>query len=466
MFHSRLSLFLISLALLVSNSALSQEASSLEGVWQMRGYGWIFSIDKEQLQAYDITSMSCTPSATYPSEMILGDYNVQGNVLTTKVGLSTYVLDKLDGLPDLCGVTLSRKQKKDPVHNFEVLWHTFNEQYAYFDLRGTDWDASYKKYRSQVTNKTSDVELYAIVYKMLDEIGDGHVDIEASDKIMEKALGEEEEGDDISFKDLWMEIAHHYVKDLKTHNYTKSVWGTINDKVGYVQVNDMVAQAHYGITPDMPKQEAQKLYIRSVENTDNHMRDETEGMRRTMQNVLKDLEGVEHIIVDVRFNGGGFDTVSYEIIRALTGETFVGFKKYAKLGNDTTTPYFYEVTPAKNAFTGKVYILQSPFSGSATETMLLASMQMPNVIRVGSASEGILSDALEKVLPNGWTFTLSNEAYVTPDGVNYEDMGIPVDQELNYSRDAQVFYNNLKTEITTTSKDSGIEFIINTFTNN
>lgn len=457
---SRLGL-LVNLFLLLTTCTVAQNQSSIGGVWQMRGYGWIFSIDKDLITTYDITSVSCGPSASYPSEMILGSYTVTDNVLTTKVGLSTYVLDKLEGLPDLCSTALSRKQKKNPIHNFEVLWNTFNEQYAYFDLRGTDWGASYRKYRPQVTNKTSDVELYRIIYKMLDEIGDGHVDIEASDKIMKKAISETDDEDEISFKDLWMEIANQYVNDLKTHNYTKSVWGKINDRVGYLQVNDMVAQAHYGITPDMPMEEAQKMYTEAVENTDNHMRDETEGMRKTMQNVLRDIEGVENIIVDVRFNGGGFDAVSYEIIRALTREPFIGFKKYAKLGETTTDPYFYEVTPAKKTFTGDVYILQSPFSGSATETMLLASIQMANVTRVGSASEGILSDALEKVLPNGWIFTLSNEAYVTPDGVNYEDVGIPVDIELDYSSDANVFFDTLTKNLDSGKVDRGVEFILN-----
>lgn len=458
-------LYVIALFITVSGSMQSQIDPELQGVWEMRGYGWIFSIDSDEVTTYDVTHISCTPSASYASTMILGNYKVEDTVLTVKLGLSTYVMDKRNTLPDMCANKLSRKQKKDPVHNFEVLWHTFNEQYAYFDLRGTDWDASYKKYRSQVTEKTSEIELYRILYAMLEEIGDGHVHIEAPDKIMEKVLGDEDLENDVNFKNLWMEIAHQYIDDLQTHNYTKSVWGKINDKIGYLQVNDMVAQAHYGITPDMPKNEAQKLYISSVENTDNHMRDETEGMRKTMQNVLKDLEGVENIIVDVRFNGGGFDTVSYEIIRAFTEVSFIGFKKYARLGDGTTAPYFYEVTPAEKVFKGNVYILQSPFSGSATETMLLASMQMPNVTRIGSVSEGILSDALEKVLPNGWTFTLSNEAYVTPEGVNYEDIGIPVDKELNYSRDVEVFIGNLEESIRSNKYDEGIEYILQQINN-
>ena len=459
MTHIRLYTLLLILFLSPNLSLFAQD-SEIEGVWQMRGYGWIFDIDQENVTTYDISSISCLPNASYPSSM-LGEYTIKDKVMTTRIGLSTYVLDRLETLPDLCGVTLSRKQKKDPLYNFEILWHTFNEQYAYFDVRSTDWEQSYKKYKPQINNNTTDAELYSIVYAMLDEIGDGHVDLEAPDKIIDKAYElTDMEDDDVSFKELWMSIAHYYVDDLKTHNYTKSVWGKINDQVGYLQVNDMAAQAYYGITPDMTKREAQKLYERAMYKSDNHMQDETDGMHRTMQKVLKDLEGVKHIILDVRFNGGGFDTVSFEIIRALTTEAFIGFKKYARQGTATTEPYLYEVTPAENAFTGTVHILQSSFSASATETMLLASMQMPNVLRVGSASEGILSDALEKVLPNGWSFYMSNEAYETPDGVNYENKGIPVDIELNYPTNDREFLNLLQLGLTNEMGDKGIEFIL------
>lgn len=450
-------LFLLLLGYYLSTA---QNKNSEEGIWQMRGYGLVFVLDGETIKTYDTTRISCLPNAEYPRKSLLDSFVVANDVLTVKVGLSTYHFDRLQSLPELCATSLSKKQRKDPIFNFEVLWNTFNEQYAYFELRGIDWQASYAKYKSQVTNKTTEVELYRIFYTMLDDLNDGHVDIEASDKVVNKAFPDSTDNDEVSFKEISKDIAAYYVNDLKTHNYTKSLWGKINDNVGFLQVNDMAAQAHYGLTPDMPKDEAEKMFVKAAFKAENYMRDETEGMRKTMQNVLKDLAGVKHLIVDVRFNGGGFDTVSFEIIRALTQEPFIAFKKYARQGDDTTEPYFYELEPANANFSGQVYLLQSAFSGSATETMLLASTQMPNVTRIGAASEGILSDALEKVLPNGWDFTLSNEAYETPDGINYENLGIPVDVELSYPVDEQGFYDLLQQGITSNQGDLAIEYVL------
>jgi len=54
---------------------------------------------------------------------------------------------------------------------------------------------------------------------------------------------------------------------------------------------------------------------------------------------------------------------------------------------------------------------------SACETFAMATMQrQPAVIRLGENTEGVFSDVLDRRLPNGWHFGLSNEVYRTGDG--------------------------------------------------
>ena len=102
--------------------------------------------------------------------------------------------------------------------------------------------------------------------------------------------------------------------------------------------------------------------------------------------------------------------------------------------------------------------MTSKQTASASETFIIASLNLPNVKRIGSNTEGVLSDALSKKLPNGWEYTLSNEIYESADGVNYERSGIPPDFELNYSQNAEEFYNNLLMELK--KKDRAIEKVI------
>ena len=48
------------------------------------------------------------------------------------------------------------------------------------------------------------------------------------------------------------------------------------------------------------------------------------------------------------------------------------------------------------------------------------------MIRVGENTQGVFSDVLGRRLPNGWTFGLPNERFVT-DGKTYDGDGIPPD---------------------------------------
>ena len=49
-----------------------------------------------------------------------------------------------------------------PELNFEVLWHTFEDNYAFFKLRNIDWHAAYQKYRPLINANTSDDSLYTV----------------------------------------------------------------------------------------------------------------------------------------------------------------------------------------------------------------------------------------------------------------------------------------------------------------
>jgi C-terminal processing protease CtpA/Prc len=63
---------------------------------------------------------------------------------------------------------------------------------------------------------------------------------------------------------------------------------------------------------------------------------------------------------------------------------------------------------------------------SAGETFTMALLdRAPAPSRIGSTTQGVFSDVMQRTLPNGWTFDLGNEVYLAPDGRNYEGEGIP-----------------------------------------
>ena len=109
--------------------------------------------------------------------------------------------------------------------------------------------------------------------------------------------------------------------------------------------------------------------------------------------------------------------------------------------------------PSENPYTKPVYLLTSQQSASATDMMALSSMEITQLKRIGSHTNGAISDALQKTLPNGWHFSLSNEIYTDNNGKYYENIGIPVDFELNYPEDRQTFFRSVAEDLKKDKQD-------------
>ncbi len=166
-----------------------------------------------------------------------------------------------------------------------------------------------------------------------------------------------------------------------------------------------------------------------------------------MNTIKEDLKETKFIIIDVRFNGGGQDEVSLEILRHFnTNKKQIATKK-ARHNDGYTKRIPIYLESAKNPYTKQVYLLTSQQSASATDMLALTSMEITQLKRIGSHTNGAISDALQKTLPNGWYFSLSNEIYTDNDYKSYENIGIPVDYELNYPEDRQTFFRSVANDL-------------------
>jgi C-terminal processing protease CtpA/Prc len=73
-------------------------------------------------------------------------------------------------------------------------------------------------------------------------------------------------------------------------------------------------------------------------------------------------------------------------------------------------------------------MLTGPLTISAGETMTQALMgRSPKVLRIGENTQGVFSDILGRMLPNGWYFGLPNEVFRSQDGKTFDGTGIPPD---------------------------------------
>ncbi|MTI32520.1 S41 family peptidase, partial [Xanthovirga aplysinae] len=371
-----------------------------------------------------------------------------------RIGFTNYDFIRSTSESDLCKKNLV---DNNPVSNFDVLWHTFNENYPSFDLRGIDWDSMRQKYRSKLNAKSTDLELYAVLNKMISELNDGHVFLEIPESL-EDEIGIEQENTDGLRENVISEINSKYLDSVKTYNQGNINWGIIDGNIGYIQINDFEDLANYNINKHLSKEDFWDEYWNEAEQSENYSKDVLGSFKNRMATIFDDIKATKSCIIDVRFNGGGFDQVGLEVLSYFSDEKRIAFIKKARFKGGFTKKQIIYLEPNENQYSGDLFILTSYQTASASETFTLASMNLSNAKRIGSNTEGILSDILSKRLPNGWEYGLSNEIYESAKGINYERIGIPTDYKLNYSKCAPLFYKNLLMELRT--EDKAIEKVI------
>ena len=135
------------------------------------------------------------------------------------------------------------------------------------------------------------------------------------------------------------------------------------------------------------------------------------------------------------------------------------FKKKRRIGKKSSDGKTISIKPIDPSYGKSVYILTSSYSVSAAETMILSTLNFPNFKKVGATTRGAFSNLLEKKLPNGWAYTLSNEIYESINGKVYEAIGIPPDYKIEYPSETNKLFRTLSSELE--SRDRAIEKVIN-----
>ena len=400
------------------------QAVSLDGVWRLRGYGKVLHIQGGSYANYDTTKISCLQESKGTLEdlkNIFDRFEIHGKdrlSLFSKGGITRYTYDRLDALPERCREDRAFRSK-DPEYNFEVFYQAFKEIYPFFKLHNVDWDKVYRTYRPRVTAKTTDDELLGLLSAVIKSFDDPHVSLQAGDRWIGRTKPDAlslhvqqefaaEKPMDRYFKSL--EKLRAVMKDdfLKVdcrtaaNNYV--VWGKIKPNIGYLNIFVMGDYAGLGAS-----------------RTDSQAVLET-----TMDQVMEYFRSVDAVVVDVRFNMGGYDENALLIADRFADRRRLAYTQKAVLGDGFTEKQEFYVQPrGRYQFTGPTFVLTGERTLSAAETLVLGMMACPHVTRIGGATAGALSHSLTKYLPNGWQIDMSSEVCEAADGRVYEGIGIP-----------------------------------------
>jgi len=307
-------------------------------------------------------------------------------------------LHSATSLPPLIGATNS------PDIVFDVFWEAFAENYALFELAGTDWQAMRDTWRPQALAAQSDTELFDIFKNMLAPLNDRHTSINRSNPSETYKPGPERDPFWYQQDNVFLNnIANAYLGQPLESRYSdpRLRFGVLPGNVGYLAILSFL--------------------------------DTTSGQSfaDTLDAALAELGDTAGLVIDLRFNLGGTDVNSNAFLaRVLSPGLQDMYARQTRL----SAPLPAQFTPIEplgiealpNAVHRRpVAVLTSHNTASAADAVLLAMMHEPRFVQVGELTRGVFSKLLFRDLPNGWLVTLSNERYYSLEGRSYEQQGIP-----------------------------------------
>ncbi|GGF79053.1 hypothetical protein GCM10010912_25130 [Paenibacillus albidus] len=391
-------------------------------LWQSEvGYNYILEMDSKSVILYSYTKDSLLPfgqghveedgdiymniiygntKSLEGKDIRLGRFN--NGRLTDNLGFVNR-FKRIDHLPEVTFKGFS----KDPVDNFEVFWKTFEENFSFFPIVKVDWKAVYKEYKPKVNAATSDKELEQIFKEMLGKLNDGHTNLIIGEEFFSTKTVEREEFYKANQESMQNNIETEYIKGaLKSKLDGSILYGRTKSGDAYIKL------IHFNVS------DAQQI-------------DEA------LSEMVTDLADCRNFIIDMRFNGGGDDFYGLKLAGLFTDERKLAYFKQVRTGGyrEFSEPFPIYIEPGRQRLTAdNIVVLTGPLTASAAETGTMALKELDRATVIGEKTFGVFSNMLLNLLPNKWLVTLSNELYTSTEGINYEQLGLPPDEELLIKR--------------------------------
>lgn len=284
-----------------------------------------------------------------------------------------------------------------PVDVFDYLWTKLDQQYAFFDVKGIDWDSVYEVYRPKVNDNMGNDSLFRVCANMLNTLNDGHINLISNF--------------DVSHNDslYYKMIAHRNIDaEVVTLNYLKVNYHTTGSFTHNAIRNGRVAYIRYS----------------SFEN---------EVSASALSYLVSHYKNCYGLILDMRQNGGGSMDNVHGILSLFDNHKQPLYRTQIKSGpehdafTELETVYAADSSMlGSNCWHKPVAVLIDRGSYSATSFFALCTQAYDNVKLFGDDTGGGLGLPNGGALPNGWTYRFSITRSIALDGGNYEN-GVPPD---------------------------------------
>ncbi len=352
------------------------------------------------------------------------------------------------------------------LKTFDKVWKTVNEKFFDPNFGGVDWQAVHERYAPLVANVKTDAELHALLNRMLDEIKTSHLDViapetvarlrqppvtvglsmrEIDNQVVITRLIEDSSAAKAGLKTgfVIIKVDGEAVKNLADAQARIAGVANTNVRLSFLDEKDNLREA---VLERLSSNDAEKanvgggisLYIhfeskRLTENIGYIRFDNFVAyLNPKIQAAIVSMKDAPGIIIDLRGNGGGDDSVAVKMAGLLFDkETQLMITK--KRSRDD---FYYKARPQKNPYLGKIVILVDERSSSASEQFAAGMQEARRAVVIGKTTRGSDLDANLAKLPTGAYMIYAVGQPHTPKGVVIEGRGVVPNIEVGLTRES------------------------------
>jgi len=284
------------------------------------------------------------------------------------------------------------RASSDPKTNFDYLWNQCDQKYAYFDVKGIDWEEVYEEYTSYISEDISNDSLFKVMASMLRKLEDAHTNLVSTFNVSFYQI-------DLQGPDnfIFRTIEEHY---LPSNYYVSGPFAhdfLAEGQVGYVRFSSFSGQ---------------------VDNVN-------------LDFVLNRYKDTKGLILDLRENGGGTPSDMFDLLSRFVDQRTLIYFSRLKSGagpEDFTDPEPAYLNPHVGIKYDKpVIMLVDRGTYSAGSFTALATKAIANIILLGDTTGGGLGAPNGGQLPNGWTYRFSITQTLNLDKDPSFENGVPPD---------------------------------------
>lgn len=294
--------------------------------------------------------------------------------------------------------------EKDPVVNFDYLWHRVDCQYSMFDVKGIDWQAVYDSLRPEVYSGMRQESLFDVMARMLNHLDDGHVNLTTPFDISRSET-------------VWQR--RQWRKNIDERTVALYYLGS-----GYHTTAGLL----HNVIAD-----SAVIYVR-------YSSFEYNVSAHDLRYILTRYRKAQGMILDLRQNGGGRIANIWELLDPMASHGQLLYTTQIKSGPghdefSAPTAVTAPIHSDENHYRKPVVVLTDRGTFSAASLMALCAKSYDQMILIGDTTGGGLGMPTEGEIPNGWLYRFSVTRTLAPDGVNYEN-GMPPDYTVMLRSDA------------------------------